>query len=109
MRLNHPIFQGPLAVTVPIDKDKPFEAAKDGEGTWRVFEAHFDDPAAPKADYGVVSDGHGFEDSPDCERISGGINSKGPKAIAIGRQANLLLWGFYGAPDRMTESGRRVF
>ena len=39
-------------------------------------------------DYGVVSDGHGFEDSPDCERISGGRNSKGPHAVAIGRQAN---------------------
>jgi hypothetical protein len=60
-------------------------------------------------DVGMVSDGHGFEDSPDCERISGGINSKGPMAVAIGRQANLLQWGFYGAPDRMTEAARRAF
>ena len=60
-------------------------------------------------DVGMVTDGHGFEDSPDCERISGGINSKGPRALAIGRQANLLQWGFYGAPDRMTESARRAF
>jgi hypothetical protein len=60
-------------------------------------------------DYGVVSDGHGFEDSPDCERISGGVNSKGPAALAIGRQANMLQWGFYCAPDRMTGSARRVF
>ncbi len=60
-------------------------------------------------DYGIVSDGHGFEDSPDCERISGGVNSKGPYAVAIGRQANLLQWGFYAAPDRMTDSARKVF
>jgi hypothetical protein len=60
-------------------------------------------------DVGMVSDGHGFEDSPDCERISGGVNSKGPMAVAIGRQANLLQWGFYGAPDRMTGSAKRAF
>src|SRR5262249_42645303 len=60
-------------------------------------------------DVGMVADGHGFEDSPDCERISGGVNSKGPRAIAIGRQANLLQWGFYGAPDRMTAPARRAF
>ena len=60
-------------------------------------------------DYGVVSDGHGFDDSPDCERISGGVNSKGPHAMAIGRQANMLQWGFYCAPDRMTDSARKVF
>ena len=68
-------------------------------------------PAKPgkDVDYGVVSDGHGFEDSPDCERISGGKNSKGPYAVAIGRQANMLQWGFYAAPDRMTESGKRAF
>lgn len=45
---------------------------------------------------GMVADGHGFEDSPDCERVGGGINSKGPMAVAMGRQANLLQWGFYG-------------
>ncbi|MEM7201768.1 MAG: hypothetical protein AAF628_15985 [Planctomycetota bacterium] len=60
-------------------------------------------------DYGVVSDGHGFEDSPDCERIAGGINSKGPHAVAIGRQANMLQWGFYASPDRMTDSAKMVF
>lgn len=62
-----------------------------------------------EVDYGVVSDGHGFEDSPDCERISGGVNSKGPYAVAIGRQANMLQWGFYAAPDRMTDSAKKAF
>src|SRR5262245_24979636 len=77
----------------------------------RVWTVHQDVKDSPggKAEYGMVADGHGFEDSPDCERISGGINTKGPRAVAIGRQANMLLWGFYGAPDRMTESARRAF
>ena len=60
-------------------------------------------------DYGLVADGHGFEDSPDAEWISSGINSKGPHGLAIGRQANHMQWGFYAAPDRMTESARLAF
>ena len=67
------------------------------------------DTKGNRAEYGMVADGHGFEDSPDCERISGGVNSKGSRAVAIGRQANMLLWGFYGAPDRMTSSAQRAF
>ena len=63
----------------------------------------------PDVDVGMVSDGHGFEDSPDCERVAGGVNSKGPMAVAIGREANLLQWGFYGAPDRMTAPAKRAF
>jgi hypothetical protein len=88
-----------------LDKDHPYADAHDGEGTWLVHEGEF----GKGCDVGMVSDGHGFEDSPDCERICGGINSKGPKAVAIGRQANLLQWGFYGAPDRMTASAKRAF
>lgn len=99
------MFQGPLSVEIVLDKDHPFEAANDGQGTWLVHTGEFKEGC----DVGMVSDGHGFEDSPDCERISGGVNSKGPMAVAIGRQANLLQWGFYGAPDRMTESAKRAF
>jgi hypothetical protein len=101
VRLDHSIFRGPLSVDVVLDDAHPWE----GEGTWLVHEGEF----KAGCDVGMVSDGHGFEDSPDCERISGGVNSKGPMAVAIGRQANLLGWGFYGAPDRMTESAKRAF
>jgi hypothetical protein len=83
----------------------PWPEAGDEQGTWIVQTGK----EGKENDYGVVSDGHGFEDSPDCERISGGVNSKGPRAVAIGRQANLLQWGFYCAPDRMTASARKVF
>ncbi|HLQ37113.1 MAG TPA: hypothetical protein VK348_04905 [Planctomycetota bacterium] len=105
MRLDHPIFHTPLAVDVVLDQDHPYTDAHDGQGTWLVHEGEF----GKGCDVGIVSDGHGFEDSPDCERISGGINSKGPRAVAIGRQANLLQWGFYGAPDRMTAQAKRAF
>src|SRR5262245_16043853 len=105
VRLDHPIFKGPLAGNVVLDVDHPYADAHDGQGTWLVHEGEF----GKGCDVGMVSDGHGFEDSPDCERISGGVNSKGPAAVAIGRQANMLQWGFYGAPDRMTEASKRAF
>lgn len=106
MRLQHPIFQKPLLAGVKLEPND-WQKDYDSRGTWLVQIGELG--SGKGNDYGVVSDGHGFEDSPDCERISGGINSKGPYAVAIGRQANLLQWGFYAAPDRMTESARKVF
>ena len=56
---------------------------------------------------GMVSDGYGFEDSPDAEVISSGINMKSPAAVAIGRHGNFLLWGFYAAPSVLTPEARK--
>lgn len=105
MRANHPIFQGPLRVEMTFDKVPAWHPEIDPRGTWLVQKGQ----PGPENDYGVVSDGIGFEDSPDCEVISGGVNSKGPHGLAIGRQANMLQWGFYCAPDRMTDSARHTF
>jgi len=105
VRTDHAIFKGPLAVDIRFDKTNPWEAEADPRGLWPVQTGEM----GKQNDYGVVSDGYGFEDSPDCERISSGQNSKGPFAVAIGRQANMLQWGFYCAPDRMTDSGRAAF
>jgi hypothetical protein len=113
MRLDHPIFQGPLTPDIewteavvpgnyrsyPEGRDLPEKI----QG-WKVHEGEF-----PAIDVGLVSDPYGFEDSPDCEWISSGINSKGPLSMALGRQGNLFLWGFYGDPSRMTPSAQRVF
>jgi hypothetical protein len=88
-----------------FDKEPAWHPEIDPRGTWLVQTGKL----GPENDFGVVSDGIGFEDSPDCEIISGGINSKGPHGVAIGRQANMLQWGFYCAPDRMTDSARRAF
>lgn len=104
MRLDHTIFREPLDAGVEL-VDHEWEREHDGRGVWVVQTGEL----GRDVDYGLVSDGHGFEDSPDCERISGGINSKGPHAVAIGRQGNMLQWGFYAAPDEMTESARKAF
>ena len=104
MRLDHPIFNEPLDAGVVLEEHE-WERDYDDRGVWVVQSGKL----GSEVDYGVVSDGHGFTDSPDCERISGGVNSKGPYAVAIGRQANMLQWGFYAAPDRMTESARKAF
>jgi hypothetical protein len=88
-----------------FDKEPAWHPEIDPRGTWLVQTGKL----GPENDFGVVSDGIGFEDSPDCEIISGGINSKGPHGVAIGRQANMLQWGFYCAPDRMTDSARKAF
>jgi hypothetical protein len=102
LRADHAIFTMPLKVDLTLEHHaEDAKAGYDG-GTWLVHEEH------PQGELGLVSDGHGFEDSPDCERIAGGVNSKGADAIAIGREANLLQWGFYGAPDRMTVPSKRA-
>src|SRR5262245_20140999 len=107
MRLDHPIFQG-----VELDRDEvatPKSYANYPEGkdlpakmpVWRVQRGKL----AAEVDYGIVSDPYGFEDSPDAEFISSGVNSKGPGSVALGRHASLFLWGFAGDPTQMTESG----
>lgn len=51
----------------------------------------------------------GYLDSPDTEIISGGESAKSYDAIAIGRHANWLHWGFAASPADMTEEARPVF
>lgn len=112
MRLEHPIFKGPLAVDITLEEvDTPDNYAewpegRDGPEKTAVWTVQV--PKFPEVDAGIVSDPYGFEDSPDSEWISSGINSKGPRAMALGRQGNLFLWGFTGEPAQLTESGRRV-
>ena len=114
MRLDHPIFRGPIETTLeyatmdtpdgyrahPAGKDLP-EKMK----TWQVQTGKFPDTL----DVGLVSDPYGFEDSPDAEWISSGENTKGPRSVAIGRHGNFFLWGFSGDPTQMTEGARQVF
>jgi hypothetical protein len=113
MRLEHAIFKGPLAVeleTEEVDTPAGYRPYPGGDAlppklsVWKVQTRTY-----PSIDPGLVSDPYGFEDSPDCEWISSGVNSKGPRSMAIGRQGNLFLWGFFAQPSDMTESARRVF
>ncbi|TAH37395.1 MAG: hypothetical protein EYC70_10525 [Planctomycetota bacterium] len=114
MRLQHPIFHSPLEAQVELTEvETPSNYASWPEGAalpaklpaWRVQNGE----VGKEVDYGLVSSPYGFEDTPDAEWISSGVNSKGPTAMALGRQANWFLWGFAGDPTQMTESGRRVF
>ena len=113
MRLDHRIFQGPLSPELDetqLQTPKHYSNYPAGKNlpdhlpAWLV-----QDMAFPDMQPGLVADSFGFEDSPDAEWISGGTNSKGPTSLALGRQGNLFMWGFYAPPGNMTESGRRVF
>lgn len=110
MRLDHPIFQGPRRVEIalePIPTPKHYRGFGDGVDlpaeipSWRVLAKDY-----PEIEPGLVCSSFAFEESPDCEWISGGTNSKNVDALAIARQANVFFWGFSGAPADMTPSAR---
>jgi hypothetical protein len=116
MRLEHPIFKGPLVPKIDLTDIKTPSNYRDyPEGknlpdklkAWKVHSGEFAMDGTG-VDVGLVSHPD-ITEAPDGEWISGGVNSKGPNSLAIGRHGNLFLWGFYGAPDRMTESAKRVF
>ncbi|HLU39930.1 MAG TPA: hypothetical protein VK081_11125 [Planctomycetota bacterium] len=120
MRLDHPIFQSPNHVRIPLTEiDTPPDYAHYATAAlperltaWQVFEKPAAGEGAARqslANVGLVSDGFGFEDLPDSEWIASGINSKGPQALALGRQGNYFLWGFAADPTLMTPSARDVF
>jgi hypothetical protein len=109
----HEIFQKPFKVefeSEEIETPEHYADYPEGKllpkklGVWRV---HADPPK--EKNYGLVSGGYGFTDTPDCEFISSGVNSKGPTSVALGRQGNWFLWGFCVAPSEMTESAQRAF
>ena len=112
MDAAHEIFEKPFKVALTFAKrDTPenYRSWPDGRDLPKQMDVWQVQGKLRSQNYGLVSDGYGFLDSPDCEFISGGINSKGPGSVAIGRQANLLLWGFCASPSEMTEEARRVF
>jgi hypothetical protein len=112
MRLDHAIFHAPLQPKLALGEIPAPENYKNWEReiapkftTWCVQEGDL----GKTVDYGLVSNPYGFEDSPDTEYISSGVNSKGPKSMAIGRHGNWFLWGFAGDPMQMTDGARQVF
>ena len=112
MATAHEIFQRPFPVkleweSVPTPKHyRSYPDAKDLPETMQVWNVQR--PSTERS-RGLVSDGFGFTDSPDCEFIAGGLSSKNRTAVALGRQANWFLWGFSAPPSEMTESARAVF
>ena len=110
---SHEVFQKPLKVDLQFEDhavpasyrhypggDKLGETIK----VWKVQTKKF-----PETDFGMVSDPYGFDDSPDAEIISAGLNGKGPKSVALGRHGNFFLWGFSASPTDMTPEARKCF
>ena len=100
IKLDHPIFQGPLAVKPTIVQEADPVTGRT-VGMWKVQEK-MDSP-------GLVTAVEQFLDADDSEIISGGINMKGDHGVALVREANLFLWGPIANPSRMTEEARRTF
>lgn len=63
----------------------------------------------PKFKVGMVTRPWGYLDSPETDIISGGESAKCYDAIAIGRHANWLHWGFSASPAHMTDEAKPVF
>ncbi|MCR9245171.1 MAG: protein-disulfide reductase DsbD N-terminal domain-containing protein [bacterium] len=112
MRVDHEIFHSPNEVALTIEqRPTPDAYGRYGLGEtmamWRVQTEGYTEGSNQLI--GVVSSNAGFADSPDTEWISGGVNTKRPLAIALGRHGNLFHWGFAASPTYMTEEARLVF
>jgi hypothetical protein len=110
---SHEIFNKPLKVDLAYEEVPTPENYSQLAGdrklgktiqVWRVQTKKF-----PEIDPGLVSNPHGFGDSPDAEVISSGLNSKGPESVALARHGNFFLWGFSASPTDMTPEGRKCF
>jgi Disulphide bond corrector protein DsbC len=120
MQTAHTIFHKPYEVRLALEnRPTPAEYRSWPEGehfgasikVWKVQERGWslDKPDDLSVPPGMVADSYGFTDSPDAEIIAAGINTKCPDSVAIGRQANFLLWGFYGSPSNLTAEARKCF
>jgi hypothetical protein len=110
---DHELFNTPFKVNLTFeDRETPKQYRAYAEGAslgerikvWKVQNRSF-----PKIDPGLVSDPYNFDSVPDAENIASGINSRGPRSVAIGRHGNFLLWGFSAGPSDMTPEAQQVF
>jgi hypothetical protein len=110
---DHDIFRTPLKVDLSFyDAPTPpqYSALSPDEMVGRTIKAwRVQNKNYPEIDPGMVSSPFGFDDFPDAEIISSGINDKTPGSVAIGRQGNFFLWGFSASPADMTPEARKCF
>ena len=113
---THEIFQKPFPVEIVYETaptPENYASYYSGRGlasqmkVWRVQTSDYRDNDAMEP--GVVAGGNGFADSADAEVIAGGLNQKGPNAVALGRHGSFFHWGFQASPKDMTEAGKRAF
>lgn len=118
MNTKSAIFKGPYKVKITTTKRPTPAGAKeyaemcqeklpDMIPMWKVQNKDYSNTKGYKA--GLVTRQWGYLDSPDTEIISGGESAKSYGAIAIGRHANFLHWGFSASPADMTEEAKPVF
>ncbi len=116
IKTEHEIFNQPIKVELSYEKryaPRGLKKAYSGHDfpsqidMWRV---QTESPEDRKGYIiGQIMEGMDFEDSPECEYISGGESLKDITGMALGRCANLFHWGFSASPDFMTESAKKVF
>ena len=115
---SHPIFQGPVKVTLETSMQPTPAPALEiaqmmGETLpaetemFRMQTVNFEQN--PDYRIGMVSRPGGYLDSPEAEVITGGKCDKSIDAVAIGRHANWLTWGFSASPAYMTETAKALF
>ncbi|MBQ6072581.1 MAG: hypothetical protein IJK90_01555 [Bacteroidales bacterium] len=115
---EHPIFKGPVKVNYTVTMEPTPAAAQEvahlmGETLpeltpmFRMQTVNYEDNREYRI--GMVSRPGGYLDSPEVEVISGGKCAKSIDAVAIGRHANWLTWGFSASPAYMTEAGKALF
>lgn len=117
MNATHPIFKGPLEKIAPtmVSKNTPEGVFHYTTGAnlpkqtlmWRVQNKGYLDNKNVRI--GLVARGNRFNESPDAEVISSGVNTKDIGAVALGRHGNFFLWGFSASPADMTEEAKKVF
>jgi hypothetical protein len=110
---SHEVFREPFPVDLRFEDHRVPDNYRHWPGgeklgptikVWKVQTKKF-----PEIDPGLVSDPYGFDDSPDAEVISSGLNSKGPDSVTLARHGNFFLWGFAASPADMTAGGRSCF
>lgn len=116
-KADHPVFKGPFPVKLKTFMDNTPDNAKEiaaifGQQLpekipmWKVQTRDY--MKSPNMRIGMVSRPDGYGD-PDDEVISSGRCAKSIDAVAIGRHANFLHWGFAASPNDMTDQARQVF
>lgn len=118
MNTKSAIFKGPYKVKLTTVNRPTPEGAKEYAQMcqqklsetipmWKVQKKDYSNAKGYKI--GMVTREWGYLDSPDTEVLSGGESGKSYDAIAIGRHANWLHWGFSASPADMTEEAKPVF
>ena len=115
---EHPIFKGPVKVVINATMEPTpapaLEVAKMmGETLPEQTEMFLMQTMnyEENRDYriGMVSRPGGYLDSPETEVITSGKCAKSIDAVAIGRHANWLTWGFSASPAYMTDAAKAMF